>query len=64
MDGSRVEERRVLHDGIRRLRHAIGLVAQFMWSGTRPSDAEAAPHVKCLNPVRLHHLNKSMSFTN
>ncbi len=56
--------------------YAIGLVAQFMWSGTRPSDAgahvvlseEKTPHQlatvtlslmsKCINPVRLNHLNQ------
>jgi serine/threonine protein kinase len=58
--------------------YAIGLVAQFMWSGRRPSDAQAPAHLvltseqtphqlaavtlslmsKCLNPVRLSHLNQ------
>ena len=36
--------------------YAIGLVAQFMWSGTRPSDAEAAPHVVLTQEQTPHHL--------
>ena len=36
--------------------YAIGLVAQFMWSGTRPSDAQAAPHVLLTQEQTPHHV--------
>ena len=36
--------------------YAIGLVAQFMWSCTRPSDAEAATHVVLTQEQTPHHL--------
>jgi serine/threonine protein kinase len=36
--------------------YAIGLVSQFMWSGTRPSDAQAAAHVVLSKEQTPHRL--------
>ena len=36
--------------------YAIGLVAEYMWSGTRPSDAQAAALVVLTAEQTPHHL--------
>ena len=36
--------------------YAIGLIAHFMWSGTRPSDAQATTHVVLTQEQTTHHL--------
>ena len=36
--------------------YAIGLIAHFVWSGTRPSDAQATPHVVLTQEQTTHHL--------